>query len=845
MSKPKSVRLPSHIKPQRYRILMRPEFKDFTFSGEETIYLDILKPVKEITLHSVDLEIYEVHVGGIAPIKILFDAKSETITFIFPKTIPKSKAELSLKFKGHLTDKLKGFYRSRYHDGGKEKFLATTQFEATDARRAFPCFDEPAQKAIFDVTLEVPKTMTAVSNTVETSIAEHESGYKTVRFAPSPKMSTYLLAFIVGELEFIEAKSKRGVVVRVFTTKGKKQQGRFALDVATRSLDFYEDYFGILYPLPILDLIAVPDFASGAMENWGAITYRETALLYDEKHSSAANKQWVAIVIAHEIAHQWFGNLVTMEWWTDLWLNEGFASYMEYLCVDALFPEWQMWDQYVADRFTLALRTDSLKTTHPIEVEVHSPDEINEAFDVPISYGKSAAIIRMLAEFLGQKVFRKGLTDYMKKHAYKNAITEDLWMAFEKASGKPVRKIMSNWTKLGGYPVVDAQLKNSQLKLSQKRFLSSEVTARQLNDKTLWQVPLNILSARGHSKLLLTKKSQTVPLKSDWLKLNAGEVGFYRTKYPQVIIDKLKPAIASKEFSTRDRLGIIRDCFALAESGDFTIVEALKLAEFYKEETELPVWEELAIGINAAGKFYEDESWYSLYQKYYRELLQPLVNRLGWDKSKKDSHSTVMLRSLVLLEMGRAGDKGTLEKAKKMFSKGAVEADLRGVVYNLAAQDGGQTEFNKMVEMYRASAKHHEEQDRIGRAMSSFKDPKILKQVLDFALSKDVRAQDAPSIFIGVGRNFYGRYLAWQYLKKNWQTIERRYKVGGHLLEWFVAPFSSFTTQAAAKDYERFFKLHPVPALNRTIQQVLERIYSNVAWIKRDKKNIEKWLKSR
>ncbi|MBI2022577.1 hypothetical protein HYS97_01875, partial [Candidatus Daviesbacteria bacterium] len=423
----KSVRLPAHIKPERYQLMLRPDLENFTFSGEETIELILEREAKEITLHSQEIEIESaefIHQGKTNfASKITYQPEDETATFNFPKSLKKGKGELVLKFKGILNDKLRGFYRSRYSHEGQDKYLATTQFEATDARRAFPSFDEPSKKAIFDVTLMIPANTIAISNTIEKNVWEHESGYKVVEFEPTPKMSTYLLAFIVGDLEYIEGKTKRGVLVRVFTTPGKKEQGRFALNTAIKMLEFYEEYFKIPYPLPVSDLIAIPDFAAGAMENWGAVTYRETALLIDEANSSAVNRQRVAVVIAHELAHMWFGDLVTMEWWTHLWLNEGFASYIEYLAVDHVFPEFDIWTQFIHMDQGTALKLDSLENTHPIEVEVFHPSEISEIFD-KVSYSKGASIIRMLAQFLGPKDFREGLRHYLKTHEYLNSFID-------------------------------------------------------------------------------------------------------------------------------------------------------------------------------------------------------------------------------------------------------------------------------------------------------------------------------------------------------------------------------------------------------------------------------------
>ena len=850
MTKKLSVRLPPNIHPERYEIFLKPDLKDFVFEGEETIYLIFDKSTKEIILHSKDLEISEVKVRGkskeVSRGTVSYDKKSETAVFKFANKIPAGQAELKIKFRGALTDKLKGFYRSRYEVNGEEKYIATTQFEATDARAAFPCFDEPAHKAVFDVTLMVPGHMTAISNTIETDIKEHAGGYKLVKFAPTPKMSTYLLAFIVGEFEHIEKKTSRGVLVRVFTTPGKKHQAKFALEVAAKALDFYEKYFDIPYPLPVLDLIAIPDFASAAMENWGAVTYRETALLVDEQLTSTANKQWVAIVIAHELAHQWFGNLVTMHWWTDLWLNEGFASYMEYLATDKLFPEWHMWDQYVSERFAVALKLDALQNTHPIEVEVHHPDEIWEIFD-SVSYAKGSAVIRMLAGYLGEKDFREGLRHYLKKHKYGNTITQDLWAAFERVSKKPVVKLMQNWTKKAGHPLVSVSAKGKNLKLSQSRFFSSEVSRKKSADKTLWDIPLVSVDSRGHiRKELMQSKVISLPKQNPgWIKFNYGEVGVYRVEYDEELFMALEHAIKDKLLQPSDRLGVLRDAFNLSQAGQFSTVKALQMAEHFKNETELPVWEELASGVAGVEQLFMGEPWIEKYNEYAREIFRHASHKLGWENKRGESHTTVLLRTLLLAELGAFGDQETITKAKKMFwdaDKGkSIPVDLRGLVYGLAAENGGQKEFDRLVSMYKSSG-HHEEQDRIGRSMGRFKNPKILKQVIKFSLSGDVRLQDSPSIFIQVARNFYGRKLAWQYLKKNWKDVYNKYNTGGHLLEWFVSGFSLFKTSAEAKDIESFFKKNPAPAIARTVSQIIERVKSNEAWFKREQKNVGQWL---
>ena len=393
MSKSSRVTLPTNVKPTRYRLTLEPDLEAFTFRGEEAVDIDVVEPSSEITLNSTDIDIVSSRLtvdgdGVLIPKDIALDESQETATFVFESEIPTGSATLEITFTGELNDKLRGFYRSHYTDiDGREQYLATTQFEATDARRAFPCWDEPAVKAAFDVTLVVPAELVAVSNMPVVSEEVQPSGSRVVRFAETPMMSTYLLAFVVGDLESVEQRTDGGTLMRVWTTRGKREQSRFALETAVDLLDYFEDYFGIRYPLPKLDHIAIPDFAAGAMENWGAITYRETALLVDSDHSSAGTRQRVASIVSHEMAHMWFGDLVTMAWWNDLWLNESFASWMGDMAVDHLFPEWEMWTQFVMADTNSGLSLDGLKNSHPIEQEVNNPSEIGQLFDA-ISYSK-------------------------------------------------------------------------------------------------------------------------------------------------------------------------------------------------------------------------------------------------------------------------------------------------------------------------------------------------------------------------------------------------------------------------------------------------------------------------
>ncbi|HVT01158.1 MAG TPA: M1 family metallopeptidase, partial [Patescibacteria group bacterium] len=550
------VLLPNDIIPTKYNIHLTPDLEKFIFEGSETIDIKIKKPVNLITLHSAELEILSAEVTSGKKTfvgKVSYNDKLETATIKFPENVAVGNGQLNLSFTGILNDKMRGFYRSRYEMDGKEYHMGVTQFESTDARRAFPCFDEPAKKAVFEVSLKIPNDRTLISNTVEEEIIEHDGGYKTIKFAESPKMSSYLLAFIVGHFEHIEKKTKTGVLVRVFTTPGKLKQAKFALEVAVKCIEFYENYFGISYPLPTMDLVAIPDFAAGAMENWGAVTYRESALLVDDDLTSTQNKQWVALVIAHELAHQWFGNLVTMEWWTHLWLNEGFASYMEYVAIDELYPEWNVWAQFVYIEHSRALVLDGLANTHPIEVNVNHPAEISEIFDA-VSYSKGASIIRMLAEYMGKSKFKKGLRLYLRKYKYANAKTTDLWDCLKEVSGIEIGKIMNAWTGKSGYPLVSLSKHNKRISISQKRFFSSAVSARKSNDEQLWPIPLSLVTPKLSKSpfFLFDKKSMDLPLNlSDaaFIKLNAHETSFLRVDYGDYLTNLEVPlAAGNKKF---------------------------------------------------------------------------------------------------------------------------------------------------------------------------------------------------------------------------------------------------------------------------------------------------------
>ncbi len=824
------------VAPKEYVLKLAPDLEKEMFAGTENILLTIKKKTKTITLHAKELVIDTATLPNLSAEKVEYDKEKETATLIFPKPVEAGNTILSLTFRGILRNDLRGFYKSMYTINGKQKMLATTQFEATDARKCFPCFDEPAQKAVFSVTLTIAKELTAISN-MPVKKETITSPTKRVEYEKTPVMSTYLLAFLVGEFEGIEKKTKENILVRIFTTPGKKEQGRFALDVAVRCLDYYHDYFGIPYPLPKLDLIAIPDFESGAMENWGAITYRETALLIDEKHSAAAAKQRVAIVVAHEIAHQWFGNLVTMHWWDDLWLNEGFASWMEYKAVDYLFPRWDIWTQFYTEDIDTALALDGLENSHPIEVPVINPDEIGEIFDA-VSYSKGACIIRMLEQYLGPDIFRKGLQEYIKKFSYKNATTENLWNSLEEASEKPVKKMMDTWTKQTGYPVVRVTAKDNTWTFAQQRFL---YTGKK--DKTNWYIPLAIQKGTVHYHEM-TGKKMTHTIEGEATP-NPSQVGFYRVQYDHQLLEQQK-----KRFSKMpilDKTSLQGNLYALIRGGYSDVRDYLELLQMYQEETDYTLWAEILSNVAEIKFLFAHTPLKEPLDAFTRRLVASILKKLGWDEKHGEEHTQILLRAVVLGSAGFSGEAAVVAEAQRRFALHLKEKNLnpnlRGITYSIVARNGGRNEYDQLKQLY-DEATLQEEKVRLLGALAMFKQEELVKETLAFTLSPGVRSQDT---MIGMARtaaNSHGTVLAWEFFRKNWNEFNKRYGEGGHILGRLIKELcTKFSTTEKAQEVEEFFKSHPAPSAKRAIAQSLEAIRINHAFVEKSRKSIEEWTK--
>ncbi|KAL3276182.1 hypothetical protein HHI36_020900 [Cryptolaemus montrouzieri] len=856
-------RLPTSVRPKHYDLTLVPDLKKLIFQGDVSIEIEVKEPITEIVLNAMNLYLKNVDIEGAGGSqtteKVDMFPEEEIAKLIFANTLQPGQYKLKIVFQGTLNDKMKGFYRSKYTSpSGEERYGAVTQFEPTDARQCFPCWDEPALKATFNITLTVPKDLTALSNMPVKSTTENKETMTYV-FDKSPIMSTYLVAAVVGEYDFIEDKSADGVLVRVYTPKGKKEQGRFALEVATKVLPYYKYYFNIAYPLPKMDLIAIADFSAGAMENWGLVTYRETCLLVDPENTPAIRRQWIAIVVSHELAHQWFGNLVTMEWWTHLWLNEGYAQFTEFLCVDHLFPNYDIWKQFVSETYTKALELDGLKNSHPIEVPVQHPNEIDEIFD-DISYSKGASVIRMLHHYIGEEDFRKGMNLYLTRHQYKNTFTEDLWAALQDASQKPVGEVMSTWTKQMGFPEVKVSItkskdgKGATLHMNQSKF-SSDGSVHEGN--YLWMIPISVSTSKNPSKeaastVLKAKEGELfipdIDPETDWVKVNPGTIGYYRTHYSQDMLERLTPALKNQTLPPLDRLGIIDDMFALVQAGHASTVQILKLLQAFEDETDYTVWSSICGILSRVSVLLSHTDCEEAFQVYQRNLLRKISKRLGWDPQPDETHLDTLLRGLIAGRLAWLDDEETTAEAKKRFaahvsSGPKISADLRSACYRTVLRAGGEREFTTLLKLYR-EADMHEEKDRISRSLGAAKDSNLLAKVLDFAMSNEVRSQDTVFVIMSVAITRVGRDLAWNFYKDNWRKFVDRYDGGGLLTRLIKFTTENYASEKMAHEVETFFKEHKAPGTERSVQQAVETIRLNALWLNRDSDAIKNYLSS-
>jgi puromycin-sensitive aminopeptidase len=837
MSEPKPFRLPTNVSPEHYRIRLIPDLKRWTFTGEETVSLQVDESTDKIVLNAAELEFQAVGLsdgrGKTLAGNVILDAENEQAVLRFADTLSPGRYDLRIEFSGILNDKLHGFYRSTYKDSaGQDKPLASTQFESTDARRAFPCWDEPAFKAVFQVTLVVDERLTAISNAaVVRQTPLPGTSKKEVVFADSMKMSTYLVAFIVGELESTEPVMADGVPLRVWAVPGKKQLAGFAVEIGKASLEHFSRYYGIPYPGDKLDLIAIPDFASGAMENLGAITFRETALLVDTKNATRAELERVADVVSHENAHMWFGDLVTMRWWNGLWLNEAFATFMEMLAVDAWKPEWRRWDSFTLSR-AAAMQVDGLKSTRPIEFPVEKPEEAAGMFDV-LTYEKGASVLRMLEQYLGPEAFRDGIRLYLKRHAYGNAETTDLWDALEDSTKQPVRALMDSWIFQAGYPLIKVERRGHDLVLAQRLF-------RYLQDgdtpERRFHVPI-FVRAGTQGKLiektaLLTERELRLefPQGFDWVVVNAGAHGFYRASYSPELLEALKQGLQAN-LSAVERFGLVNDAWAATLAGHTDLPDYLDLLELLRDETDINVWSTVIASFYSLRRILDDEQVVRL-EARARAVLQPAVERLGWRSKEAEPELIRQLRGELINALGVVGeDRACQARARELYAEHekraeSVDANLVPALVSILAHIGHAVDYENFYNKFK-TAKTPQEETRYLFSLASFRQPDLIERTLRMTINGEVRTQNSPYLLRGILLNRDARQRAWLFLKTEWDAMIRQYP--DNAVPRMCEGISGLVDPKLEADAKNFFAVHPVKQGAKQIEQHLERLRIAVA----------------
>lgn len=840
----RSYRLPWTVVPSRYEIELEPDLGRGRFTGRETIEVAVKEPVQEIVLNAADLEI---HAAGIRDKEgrewnatVSLDEATERAHLLFPKPLQPGPWRLAIAFTGILNDKLRGFYRSTFTaaDGAKE-MLAVTQFEATDARRAFPCWDEPAFKAIFQVTLLVDEGLCALSNSsVASTRPIPERGKVAVTFAPTIPMSTYLLAFVIGRLEATEPAWVDKIPIRVWAVPGKRQLGAFALEAAAFSVRFFQDYYGIPYPGEKLDLIAIPDFAFGAMENLGAITFRETALLVDERAATLGERTRVAHVVIHEIAHMWFGDLVTMAWWNGLWLNEAFATLMEVMAVDAWKPAWGRWDSFGASR-AVAFLTDGLRSSRPIEFEVVSPKDAEAMFDV-LTYEKGGAVLRMLEQYLGPEVFRDGVRRYLAAHQFANAETTDLWKALGEAAGQPIPAIMDGWIYRQGYPLLTVALDEAGqgLRFSQRafRYLEEEV------EGDCWQVPITyrvrVDGEIRRGRLLLGGAEERVPLpgRPDWVVVNEGGHGFYRVRYASPLLDRLLRA-PSEAMAPIERFNLINDAWAATLAGIAPVSEYLELTARFKEETDRHVWMPLLASFGYLSRILPPDLR-SGFESLVRDRLGVIAERLGWTPRPDEDDLTRQLRGDILRAMGTLGNDADVQAEARAFytrhdaATSSADPGVLAAAIAILAHAGGGGEYEAFRARFK-DAKTPQDEQRYLHALAGFRAPELIRRTLISTVSGEVRTQDAPFVVRDLLVGVHSREQAWAFVKEHWDEMERLYPSLSGLAR-MCEGITALATPVLEADVRQFFALRTVVLGGKILEQYLEQLRIAVAFRERE-----------
>ena len=834
-------RLPRTATPTRYDVRLRPSLADASFTGTVRIELGLTAPTDVLVLNADELGITSCKING-EPATWVLEPATERLFITSAGTIEAGTSVVNIEFDGILNDKLRGFYRSTYtDDDGVEQVIATTQMQATDCRRAFPCWDEPDFKAVFAVTLDVEDGLTAISNAPEIGRATDE-GRCVIRFADTMVMSSYLVAFVVGKLEMTDVVDVDGVPLRLVHVPGKGHLTDFGLDIGAFSLRWFQDYYGIAYPGAKVDLVALPDFAAGAMENLGCITFRESLLLVDPAISTQNERQLVADVVAHELAHMWFGDLVTMRWWNGIWLNEAFATFMEIAACEAYRPDWQRWTAFGVER-SAAFETDSLTSTRSVEFEVRSPADCEGMFDV-LTYQKGGALLRMLEQYLGADRFREGVSHYLGLHSYANTETNDLWDAIEATSGEPVRRIMDSWIWQPGYPLVSAALVDGALELRQDRFrFGHDDTAVDRNETQRWAIPVHVRIGDATSTLLLDSESASVAIDPDStgkpILVNAGGHGFYRVAYSEELRAHLDTA-AITSLSTLERYNLVDDAWAATVAGRMSAAELLTLLLGFDGEREHSVWQAIAIALRGLGRLLDAGTANDSFRAQVRALASPALDALG-EPTGDESELTSKLRGLLVGLVGVLGaDAGVQARCREWFDAAnhdpaAVDPELIAAATSVVAATGDDRTYELLRQQFLASATP-QEQLRYLYALAEFDDEALILATCEFAMSSDVRSQNAPFLLRSLIANRHHGAAAWAFVRDHWQQALDQFP--SNTIVRMVDSVKSLSTPELVEDTSRFFAAHPIEQAAKTLEQVLERQRVNARFRVRE---AERW----
>lgn len=823
-------RLTEYFLPTHYDLSLEINRKARTFNGTVTLTGQSAQS-GPIFVHTKDLTIASVQVNDTATEFLLGDNDELELK---ADTKKGSDYTISIAFDGTITDQMHGMYPCYFSANDEAKELIATQFESHHAREVFPCLDEPEAKATFDVTLRTEKGVTVLGNMPVQSQTE-EDDYLVTSFERTPTMSSYLLAWVYGDLHKKSAKTKRGVEVNVWATIAQKPESLdFALDFATKTIDYFEEYFGVEYPLPKSDHVALPDFTSGAMENWGLITYREIALLADPATSTVDSKHYVAMVVGHELSHQWFGNLVTMKWWNNLWLNESFANFIENLPIHAMHPDWGIWMDYASTWSLMAMRRDGIEGVQPVQTDVNHPDEIGSLFDGAIVYGKGGRLIGMLRQYVGEEDFRKGLKLYFERFAYKNTTGEDLWDALEEASGKPVRDFMDKWVLRGGYPIVHVTSDG----LRQERFFIGEHEP----SETIWPIPLGAEPRGDLPEILDTKElSVSVPIET---RLNVGNWSHFITNYSDAHFAHLLETIQS--YQPLDRLQLINERVLLTRSGHVSNASLIPLLQKSSSETHESVWSILNLGLSELKKFVEfDDTDRSRLKKLAALISSQQFDRLGWQPLANEIENDSKLRPLIIGLRIFGEDSQAQSQAVSLYDNqpdlSKLDPELRGVILAGKVKDGlTNEEFDQLIKAYVTTPSSAIREDILG-AITSTENPLQIAKLLEYISdSSIVRPQDATHWYVNLLRSRFAKTATWQWLMSNWDWVEKTYGGDKSYDDFARYSASSLSTRQQLEEYIAFFTpMKAQPSLTRVIELGIAELRARVELIESQQADVK------